>query len=70
MTEKEELTHLRMAITKLPDEQRQVVVLHLKGGLKFKEIAGLQDVSVSTVHSRYQYALNKLRLQFNSEVTK
>lgn len=70
LIEKEELTQLRMAIRELPDEQREVVVLHLKGGLKFKEIADLQDVSISTVHSRYQYALNKLRLQFNSEVTK
>ena len=69
-TEKEELTQLRMAISKLPDEQREAVVLHLKGGLKFNEIADLQDVSVSTVHSRYQYALKKLRLQFISEVTK
>ena len=70
LIEKEELTQLRMAISKLPDEQREVVVLHLKGGLKFKEIADLQDASISTVHSRYQYALNKLQLQFNNEVTK
>ena len=70
LAEKEELAQLRIAVSKLPDEQRQVVVLHLKGGLKFKEIADLQGVSISTVHSRYQYALNKLRLQFNSEVTK
>lgn len=70
LIEKEELTQLRIAISKLPDDQRQVVVLHLKGGLKFKEIADFQDVPISTVHSRYQYALSKLRLQFNNEVTK
>jgi len=70
LTEKEDLTLLRIALTKLPDEQREVVVLHLKGGLKFKEIADLQNVSISTVHSRYQYALNKLRAQFNSKVAK
>ena len=70
LTEKEELTQLRMAISKLPDDQREVVVLRLKGGLKFKAIADSQGVSVSTVHSRYQYALDKLRLEFDSEVTK
>ena len=70
LIEQEELTQLRTALSKLPEEQREVVVLHLKGGLKFKEIADLQDASISTVHSRYKYALNKLRLQFNSEVTK
>jgi RNA polymerase sigma-70 factor (ECF subfamily) len=70
LAEKEELVELRLAISKLPEEQREVVVLYLKGGLKFKEIAVMQDVSISTVHSRYQYALKKLRLHFNSEVTR
>ena len=70
LIEQEELRQLRTALSKLPEEQREVVVLHLKGGLKFKEIADLQGASISTVHSRYQYALNKLRLEFNSEVTK
>ncbi|HUS72790.1 MAG TPA: RNA polymerase sigma factor [Sedimentisphaerales bacterium] len=59
--EKEELTHLRQAISQLPYEQREVVVLHLKGGMKFRELAKLQGVSISTIHGRYRYGLNKLR---------
>ena len=68
--EREESMRLRLAISQLPYQQREVVVLHLKGGMKFREIAELQDVSVSTVHGRYRYGLDKLRSLLSSEVTK
>ena len=68
--EKEELGRLREAIGRLPYQQREAVMLHLKGGMKFREIARLQDVSVSTVHGRYRYGLDKLRSVLNSEVEK
>jgi len=35
--------------------------MHLTGGMKFDDIARLQDVSVKTVLSRYRYGLDKLR---------
>jgi len=65
--EKEELTRLRQAMSQIPYEQREAVMLHLKGGMKFREIANLQGVSVSTIHGRYRYGLDKLRLLLNSE---
>jgi len=68
--EREELTRLRQAISQLPYEQREVVVLHLKGGMKFRELADLQGVSISTIHGRYRYGLNKLRFLLDSEFTK
>jgi len=68
--EREELARLRWAINQLPYEQREVLVLHLKGGMKFREVAKLQGVSVSTIHGRYRYGLDKLRSLLNSEVTK
>jgi RNA polymerase sigma-70 factor (ECF subfamily) len=68
--EKEELTRLRQAISQIPYEQREAVMLHLKGGMKFREIAKLQGVSVSTIHGRYRYGLDKLRSMLNSEVEK
>jgi RNA polymerase sigma-70 factor (ECF subfamily) len=68
--EKEELMNLRAALSQLPYEQREVVVLHLKGGMKFKELAKLQGASISTIHGRYRYGLNRLRSLLNSEVTK
>jgi RNA polymerase sigma-70 factor (ECF subfamily) len=68
--EREELERLRQAISQLPYEQREVVVLHLKGGMKFKELARLQGVTISTVHGRYRYGLYKLRSLLNDEVPK
>ncbi len=68
--EKEQTSRLREAIGQLPYEQREVVVLHLRGQMRFREIAKLQDVSVSTVYGRYRYGLDKLRTLLNSEVTK
>ncbi|MFC1765179.1 RNA polymerase sigma factor [Planctomycetota bacterium] len=66
----EELECVARALAKLPYEQREVVILHLRGGLMFKQIARLQEVSVNTVQSRYRYGIEKLRLELTSEKTK
>ena len=68
--ETEEIIRLRQALNQIPYEQRETVILHLKGGLKFREIARLQGASVSTIHGRYRYGLDKLRSVLNSEVEK
>jgi RNA polymerase sigma factor (sigma-70 family) len=52
---------LHQAIRSLPDEQRQVVALKIDGGLTFAQIAQIAGASISTVASRYQYALRKLK---------
>ncbi len=64
----EELQLLSGAIAQLPYEQREVVILHLRGGMKFKAIAQSQDVSINTVQSRYRYGLDKLRTLLDGEV--
>ena len=56
------------AIGGLPYEQREVVVLHLNGGMKFRQIAAIQRVSTNTAKSRYQYALRRLRSVINIKV--
>ena len=66
--EAEELVRLRQALRQIPYEQREAVILHIKGGVKFREIARLQGVSISTIHGRYRYGLDKLRSLLNSEV--
>ncbi|MCP4452044.1 MAG: hypothetical protein GY809_11325 [Planctomycetes bacterium] len=48
------------ALDAIPFEQREVVVLHLKGALTFREIARLQNTTLSTAHGRYRYGLKKL----------
>ena len=58
------------AMAHLPYEQQEVVIMHLQGELKFKEIAKAQGVSVGTVQSRYLYGLRKLRSLLNSEMEK
>jgi RNA polymerase sigma-70 factor (ECF subfamily) len=68
--ETEQITRLRQAVSQIPYEQREAVMLHLKGGMKFREIAKLRGVSVGTIYGRYRYGLDKLRLLLNSEVEK
>jgi len=64
----EETARLNRAVAKLPDEQREVVLLRLKGNLKFRDIARLQQTSIGTVLGRYRCGLDRLRSQLNGEV--
>jgi RNA polymerase sigma-70 factor, ECF subfamily len=56
----EEMT-LRSALSELPEDQREIVVLHIWGELTFGEVAALLEVSPNTAASRYRYALTRLR---------
>lgn len=49
------------ALEKLPLEQREVIVLHLQGDMRFRQIAAMLDISINTVQSRYRYGMEKLR---------
>jgi RNA polymerase sigma-70 factor (ECF subfamily) len=64
----EQRTRLNEALAELPYEQREAVVLHLQGQMKFREIAKSQNVSINTVQSRYRYGLEKLRSLLDGEV--
>ncbi len=64
----EELRRLADALATLPYEQREVVVLHLKGDLTFRAIAAVQGTSINTIQSRYRYGIDKLRSLLNGEV--
>ncbi|MCP4608886.1 MAG: sigma-70 family RNA polymerase sigma factor [Planctomycetes bacterium] len=66
----EEFQHLYKAMAQLPYEQKEAVILHIQGRMKFKDIAKLQGTSIKTTLSRYRYGLNKLRSMLNSEVEK
>lgn len=66
----EQLQRLSQAMTQLTYEQREVIVLHLHGSFKFRQIAELQNVSIKTAQSRYRYGLDKLRSILNGEVQK
>jgi RNA polymerase sigma factor (sigma-70 family) len=64
----EQLRLLNNALAQIPQQQREVIILHLQGEMKFKAIAELQGVSINTVQSRYRYGLDKLRSILDSEV--
>ena len=57
----EEARSLNHAIAQLALEQQEVIMLHLRGDMKFREIADLQGISINTAKSRYRYGLEKLR---------
>ncbi len=57
----EETQRLTAALAKLPAEQREVVTLRLNAGLRFKDIARMQETSVPTVQARYRYGIERLR---------
>jgi RNA polymerase sigma factor (sigma-70 family) len=63
----EELERLSGALAKLPEEQREVIVLRVHGRMRFRAIATLQDASVDTVKGRYRYGIRKLRSILDSE---
>jgi len=64
----EQQQHLSSALSALPYEQREVILLRHFSDLKFKTIASLQDVSLNTVQGRYRYGLDKLRSLLNGEL--
>jgi RNA polymerase sigma factor (sigma-70 family) len=57
----EQSAMLLAALAALPDEQREVIVLHLQGGMTFRQIAGEMAISINTAQSRYRYGIEKLR---------
>lgn len=61
---------IEQAIAQLPYEQREVIILHLQNGMRFRTIAESQNVSINTIQSRYRYGLDKLRQVLNFEVKK
>lgn len=59
---------ISLALADLPDAQRQVIVLHVLGALRFREIAKTHKESIHTVQSRYRYGLKKLQSLLNGKV--
>lgn len=55
---------LQSALRELPEQQREVILLHVWAQMSFEEIASALEVSPNTAASRYRYGLSKLREQF------
>ena len=67
--QQEEALELNRAMSQLPFDQKEVIVLHLHGNMKFTRIATLRGASVNTIRSQYRYGLSKLRSLLNGTVT-
>jgi RNA polymerase sigma-70 factor (ECF subfamily) len=52
---------LDQALASLPEAQRRTFVLHADGGLSYREVAEVMEISIGTVMSRLFYARQKLR---------
>ena len=51
----------------LPDEQCEVIRLHLHGECTFTEIAEILDIPLPTVKSRYRYGIEHLRKELQKQ---
>jgi len=57
----EEVTLLREAIAKMPEQMRQCLVLRVDRGLKYREIAATMKLSVETVKAHLYQARRRLK---------
>lgn len=58
---REEAERLAARLDRIPPEQAEVIRLHTFASLRFTEIAEILDIPVTTVKSRFQYGIAKLR---------
>ncbi len=63
----EQYQRISAALAELPYEQQEVVLLHLKADMTFRQIGHVQDVSPKTAESRYRYGIEKLRSMLNGQ---
>lgn len=59
---------LDAALARLPEPQRQTFVLHVEGGLSYREVAETLGISIGTVMSRLFYARQKLQTLLADQV--
>ena len=54
-------------VNRLPLEERQIFIMHVKAGLKFRQIAGIMEMPLQTVHRRYKSAIMTLQLTLKKD---
>ena len=60
------VAELQLALSELPEEQREVFIAHELEGRSFKELAAESGVNVNTLLSRKRYAVLHLREQLQN----
>lgn len=59
--EDEAMNQVAEALTQIPEDQREVIILRFFEDLTLREIAAVCDVSMNTAASRFRYGMQKLR---------
>jgi RNA polymerase sigma-70 factor (ECF subfamily) len=58
---------IEQTLGSLPDEQKEVVIMKIWGGLTFRSIGQALAISANTAASRYRYALTSMRAELRRE---
>lgn len=56
-----DVTSLELALQRLAEQDREIVIARIWGGLSFEQIADLTNCSSSSVHRHYHASLKKLK---------
>lgn len=62
--------NVRQLVKRLPEEQREVLIMRQWGNMSFQEIADATGVSINTALGRMRYALNNLRKMMEQQGVK
>ncbi len=57
----QEYNHINRLMESIPQEQSEVIRLHIHGEKTFRDIADILEIPESSVKSRYRYGIEKLR---------
>jgi RNA polymerase sigma factor (sigma-70 family) len=67
MIHNEDIGHVRGFIERLPQHQREVVILRHYGGLSFKEISTTLNININTALGRMHFAVIEMRKMMTGE---
>jgi RNA polymerase sigma-70 factor (ECF subfamily) len=62
--------NIKELVKRLPDEQREVLIMRHWGDMSFKDIADKTGVSINTALGRMRYALSNLRKMLDQQAVK
>lgn len=63
----QEQTLMQRLLTTIPEDQSEVIRLHLHGECTFVEIAEILDIPLATAKSRYRYGIEHLRKELQKQ---
>jgi RNA polymerase sigma factor (sigma-70 family) len=67
---RDDIARMRGAMMKLPQEQREAIMLRIHGQLSFDQVAAAQESNANTARTRYRRGIENLRSLMNGEVEK